>query len=96
LSTYNISYGEKKGQDSKCQFDSRPLKIKNLPYLRAFRGCATYCWKSLDEGYNFAWDLASIKGLHKKLWAFKVLAFQKIWEFWDFQLESHGKNTIWV
>jgi len=32
----------------------------------------TYRWRTLDEGYNFALDLISIKGLHVKLWAPKV------------------------
>jgi hypothetical protein len=36
------------------------------------RLCATYRWKALDEGYNFALDLISIKGLHAKLWRPKV------------------------
>jgi hypothetical protein len=35
-------------------------------------GIATYHWKALDEGYNFASYLTSIKGLHVKLWASKV------------------------
>jgi hypothetical protein len=34
---------------------------------------ATYCWKDLDKGYNFALDLISIRGLHTKLWASKVM-----------------------
>jgi hypothetical protein len=34
--------------------------------------CATYCWKDLDEDYNFALDLVSIRGLHAKLWGSKV------------------------
>jgi hypothetical protein len=33
---------------------------------------ATYCWKALTEGYNFALDLISIQGLHAKLWCPKV------------------------
>jgi hypothetical protein len=33
---------------------------------------ATNFWKALNEGYNFALDLISIKGLHTKLWALKV------------------------
>jgi hypothetical protein len=33
---------------------------------------ATYYWKALNEGYNFALDLISIRGLHAKLWAPKV------------------------
>jgi hypothetical protein len=33
---------------------------------------ATYHWKSLDEGYNFASNLISIRGPHTKLWDPKV------------------------
>jgi hypothetical protein len=32
----------------------------------------TYYWKSLDEGYNFALDLTSIRGFHTKLWPSEV------------------------
>jgi hypothetical protein len=32
----------------------------------------TYRWKALNKGYNFVFDLISIKGLHAKLWAPKV------------------------
>jgi hypothetical protein len=31
LDTSNTSYGQKKGQQSNCQFDSQPLKVKNRP-----------------------------------------------------------------
>jgi hypothetical protein len=34
---------------------------------------ATYCWKALDEGYNFALDLITIGDLHMKLWGPKVV-----------------------
>jgi hypothetical protein len=34
---------------------------------------ATYYWKALDEGYNFALDLIAIEGLYVKLWAPKVI-----------------------
>jgi hypothetical protein len=33
---------------------------------------AIYCWKVLDEGYNFVLDLISIGVLHTKLWGPKV------------------------
>jgi len=33
----------------------------------------TYCWKALDEEYNFALNLISIRGLNAKLWAPKVI-----------------------
>jgi hypothetical protein len=67
LSTYNTSYGPKKGQESKCQFDSQPLKVKNHHGLRAWKERATYSWKFFDKGYNYSLNFISIKGLHKKL-----------------------------
>jgi len=64
---------KRKSQESNCQFDSRPLKIKNLPNFLSCRWRATYCWKDLDKGYNFALNFTSIEGLHTKLWASKVV-----------------------
>ncbi len=32
----------------------------------------TSCWKAFDEGYNFALDLISIRGLNTKLWDPKI------------------------
>jgi len=69
----NTSYGPKKGQESICQFDSWPLKVKNRPDLLMCMWHVTYCWKALNEGYNFALDLTSIGGLKTKLWASKVV-----------------------
>jgi hypothetical protein len=72
LDIWNISYGQKKGRESNCQYDSRPLKVKNWPNFHACRWRATYRWKALDEGYNFAWNLIFIRGLHVKLWRPKI------------------------
>jgi len=36
------------------QFDSRPLKVGNHADFLLCRWHATYCWKALDKGYNFA------------------------------------------
>ncbi len=90
LSTYNISYGRKKGKKSKCQFDSRPLQVRNHLELYACRRHATYHWKAFEKSYNFALNLTSIKGLHKKLWAYKVTRFPILkilgfpsWEPWE-------------
>jgi hypothetical protein len=47
-------------------------KSLELPDLLLCRWCATYHWKYLVEGYNFALDLTLIEGLHEKLWASKV------------------------
>jgi hypothetical protein len=72
LDIWNTSYGQKKDRKSNWQFDSRSLKVKNWPNFLMCRWHAKYCWKSLDEGYNFASDLILIGGLHIKLWGPKV------------------------
>jgi hypothetical protein len=73
LDIWNTSYDQKKGQESNCQFDSRPEKVGNRPNLLGCRGCATYRWKALDKSYNFALDHISIRGLLAKLWGSKVV-----------------------
>jgi hypothetical protein len=55
-----------KGQKSICQFDFQSLKVINCPDLFTHRWHATYRWKFLYEGYNFALDFISIEGLHSK------------------------------
>jgi hypothetical protein len=69
---YSMSYVRKKGWKLNWQFDSWPLKVGNRLDFLACRQRATYRWKALDEGYNFALDLIAIEGLHKKLCAFKI------------------------
>jgi hypothetical protein len=55
------------------QFDSRPLKVRNRLDFLACRWRTTYCWKALNDGYNFVSDLISIGGLHTKLCTPKVV-----------------------
>jgi len=47
--------------------------VGNRPNLLTCRWLATYYWKFLNEGYNFALDLILIQGLHVKLWAPKIV-----------------------
>jgi hypothetical protein len=42
LDIWNTSYGQKKGWESNCQFDSRPKKFRNRLDLLCCRWCATY------------------------------------------------------
>jgi len=72
LDIWNVSYGQKKGRESNCQFDSRPQKVGNWPDLLSCRERATYRWKALDDSCNFALDHTSIEGLFAKLWGSKV------------------------
>jgi hypothetical protein len=72
LNIWNTSYGQKKGRESNCQFDSRPQRVGNRPFLDVRFGSATRRVKALDESYNFASDRIVIKGLLAKLWGSKV------------------------
>jgi hypothetical protein len=72
LDIWNTSYGQKKGRESNCQFDSRLEKVGNRPDLLFCRWHATYLWKALDERYNFTSNHTSIRGLLAKLWGSKV------------------------
>ncbi len=72
LDIWDTSYGQKKGLESNCQFDSRPPKVKNRPYLLGYREHVTYRWKALDKIYNFALDCITIWGLFAKLWGSKI------------------------
>jgi len=47
-------------------------KSWKLTWFLVCRWRAIYHWKDLDEGYNFALNFISIKGLHAKLWRFIV------------------------
>jgi hypothetical protein len=63
---------KRRGRESKCQFDSRPEKVRNRLDLLGCRQRATYRWKALNESYNFSLDRTSIRGLLAKLWGSKV------------------------
>jgi hypothetical protein len=66
------SYGQKKGQESNCQFDSRPLKVGNRPLPDLRIESAIRRWKDRDEGYKFGLDLIAIRIFSRELWAPKV------------------------
>jgi hypothetical protein len=76
LDICNTSYGKKKGRESNCQFDSRPLKVENRPDPGVCRWIATHHWKALEENYKFSSDFISIGGLSKELWIHKVPGVQ--------------------
>jgi len=95
LDIWNTSYGQKKGWESNCQFDSRAEKVRNRLNLLGFRGHVTYRWKALDESYNFALDHISIGGLLAKLWGSKVAkvltdAISRLIR------ESQERKSIWM
>ncbi len=72
LDICSSNYGQKKGQESNWQFNSRPLKVENRPNSDVYKRSATWRWKDLKERYKIASDLIPIGGLSKKLWMPKV------------------------
>jgi hypothetical protein len=93
------SYVWKKGRESNCKFDSRPLKVRNRPDPGVFRWSATHRWKALKESYKFASNLIPIRGLSKELWAAKVPGIQTgivSRQFRDSSLGLPRKNVIWM
>jgi hypothetical protein len=72
----SMSYGQKKGRESNCQFDSWAQKVKNRPDPGVCRRIATHRWKALEESYKFALDLVPIQGLSRELWPPKVPGVQ--------------------
>jgi hypothetical protein len=70
------SYGQKKGRESNLQFDSRPLKVGNLPLSDIRFESVTWRWKDLDSGYNFGLDLVTIGLCNRELWPSKVPGVQ--------------------
>jgi hypothetical protein len=67
LDVCSPSYGQKKGQESNWQFDSRPLKVGNRPLPDLRIESATWRWKDLNEGYNFGLDLVAIRLYSREL-----------------------------
>jgi hypothetical protein len=76
LDVCSPSYGQKKGRESNCQFDSRPLKVGNQPLPDVCSGISTWRWKALEQSYNFGSNLVPIRAWGEKLWTPKVPGVQ--------------------
>ncbi len=94
LDIWNTIYGQKKGQKSNWQFNSWPLKVGNQPDFLACRRCATYCWKDLNDGYNFALDSYLSKVCTQSYGTSKLWESQP-WQFRDSHLGVPGQKAIW-
>ncbi len=81
----------KEGSEVKLPIWFPTTKSWKLPWFPCVQVTCTYCQKDLDEGYNFALDLTLIKGLHTKLWAYKV-AKVSILRISGLSSGSHGTN----
>jgi len=76
LDIYNTSYDQKKGRESKWQFDSRPQKVGNRPDPGVCKWSVTHRWRALEKSYKFALDRIPIRGLSWELWMPKVSGVQ--------------------
>ncbi len=84
LDTCSPSYGQKKGRESKWQFDSRPLKVEKSTSSRCpIRECDTPLKRS-RQGYNFGLDLVAIQGQGKELRSLKVPGVRNRDTWWNF------------
>jgi hypothetical protein len=92
LDICSSSYGQKKGRESNCQFDSWPLKVRNQPLPDVALRSATRRWKALNEIYNFGLNLISIRILGEELWTSKIPGLQP-GTVSGLQLGSPGKKN---
>jgi hypothetical protein len=76
LDICSSSYGQKKGRESNCQFDSWPLKVRNRYLSDVSLRSATQRWKALDSSYNFGLELVPIWVWGEELWPSKVPGLQ--------------------
>jgi hypothetical protein len=89
------SYGQKKGQESNWQFDSRPVKVGNRPLPDVCSKNATWRWKALEESYNFGSNLVSIQAQARSYGCPKSRE-SKLGQFRDSTLGVPGKIAIWM
>jgi len=68
------------------------IKSYESPLFLVCKWCVTYCWKALDEGYNFYLNLTSIE-VYKKNYGPPKLWESQFGEFWDYRLGN--PRTKW-
>jgi len=95
LDIWNISYGQKKGWELNCQFDSWPEKVGNRPDLLSCRRHVTYHCKALDESYNFVSNHSRSKVCSQSY----GVQGRESFDWYDFGIpmrESRERKTIWM
>jgi len=102
LDTWNTSYGQKNGHESKFWFlTTKSQELPQFPYVQM---TCNILLKSSQ--YNFALDFISIGDLHTKLWAPKIMGVSTLgiselpntWESWNkmtFGCWSHAKHKVY-
>jgi len=96
LNTYNICYGRKKGQESKCQFDFWLIKVGNRVELCVLQVACHILLKSYWQGLQLCF-----KPHFNHIFAQNVMSFQSArnLNFENFRISKlgvWGQNDIWV
>jgi len=92
LDIWNTSYGQKKGRESNCQFDSRLEKFENRPDLLVYRRRATYRWKALDKSITLLQTAPWSEVCSQSYGALKSRESQPT-RFWDSHVGVPGEKN---
>jgi hypothetical protein len=95
LGTENTSYGQKKSQESNCQFNSRPLKVKNHPISLCAGGVPHVVKKLLMRAITLFMTSPQSE-VFTQSYRLPKLQGASFWKFRDFHLGVDGQNDIWV
>jgi hypothetical protein len=95
LDTWNISYGQKKGQESNWQFDSRPLKVGNRPNFLAL-GDMRYIVEKILKKITTLFQTSFRSEVCTQNYGSPKLRESQVWEFQDSHLGIPGQNAIWM
>jgi hypothetical protein len=87
LDICSLIYGQKKGQKSNWQFDSRPLKVGNWPLLDVAYRSVTWRWKALRRDTTLVETL-----LQSKL----AVGRNELPKSWDFNPEQFRDSSLGV
>jgi hypothetical protein len=95
LDTSNISYGQKKGHESNCQFDSRPLKVKNCSISLLESDMQHTSGKLSTRATTLLWTSFQLEVCTQSYGAPKSQESQ-FWEFSNSHLGVPRQNDIWM
>ncbi len=85
LNIWNINYGQKKGRESNCQFDSRPEEVRNRPEILGSRRELQLCFKPHFDPRSA-----------RKVMGLQSLGSPVVRDFGTPTRESRERKAIWM
>jgi len=95
LDIWNTSYGQKEGQESNCQFDSRPQKVRNRSDLLSCKKLATYL-ESSRQGLQLCFRRHLDPRSTRKVTRLQSCGSSSWRNFETPTRESREKKVIWM